>query len=356
MNTMTSDKAKQSKWAAVSISGLALCALLAGGLKLRSQTETAAPPVQPAAREQPQVVLACPGRVEGLTEIINVGAGVEGVLLEVRVKEGQMVRAGELLARIDCRDLEAELPVAEAAAESARQTRARLLRGSRAEERRVAANHQAREEAVLQQAQTQYERMAKLYESGDISRASVEKARRDLDVARAARNAAEHQLALVNAQPLPEELAKAEAEIKVAAGRTSTLVEKIRKCAVHAPASGTVLRTHLRAGETVNAVFAPVIVSLADISRLKVRAEVDERDLGRIFMGQPVVVTAPAFPARQFRGQVARFGEQMGRKRVRTGDPAEKSDRDVLEVMMDLSETNERLVVGLRVTVRFLEK
>jgi hypothetical protein len=46
----------------------------------------------------------------------------------------------------------------------------------------------------------------------------------------------------------------------------------------------------------------------------------------------------------------------MGRKKVRTGDPAEKSDRDVLEVLVDLVETDARLVIGLRVTVQFLSK
>jgi hypothetical protein len=51
---------------------------------------------------------------------------------------------------------------------------------------------------------------------------------------------------------------------------------------------------------------------------------------------------------------VASFGELMGRKRVRTGDPAEKSDRDVLEVLIDMDERDERLVIGLRATVRFL--
>lgn len=45
----------------------------------------------------------------------------------------------------------------------------------------------------------------------------------------------------------------------------------------------------------------------------------------------------------------------MGRKRVRSGDPAEKSDRDVLEVIVALASTDATLKVGLRVTVKFLE-
>ena len=45
----------------------------------------------------------------------------------------------------------------------------------------------------------------------------------------------------------------------------------------------------------------------------------------------------------------------MGRKTVRTGDPADKGDRDILEVLVDLDRQDPRLVVGLRVTALFLD-
>jgi multidrug efflux pump subunit AcrA (membrane-fusion protein) len=57
----------------------------------------------------PEIVLACPGRIEGASEVINVGAGADGVIAEIRVFEGQAVRAGDVLAVIDRRDLDAEL-------------------------------------------------------------------------------------------------------------------------------------------------------------------------------------------------------------------------------------------------------
>jgi hypothetical protein len=51
---------------------------------------------------------------------------------------------------------------------------------------------------------------------------------------------------------------------------------------------------------------------------------------------------------------VSRISSQMGRKKIRTGDPAEKSDRDVLEVLIDVEGKDKALVVGLRVTAQFL--
>jgi HlyD family secretion protein len=302
------------------------------------------------------VVLAAPGRVEGQSEVIEVGASADGVLTDVRVREGQEVAAGDVLAMVDCGDVEAERQAALALGESARQSRERLLRGSRDEERRIAANETTSAEAVVKQAQSHYQRQSSLFETGDISRAQWEQARRDLDVASATLRAAQDRVALVNAKALPEDLARANAEILAAENRARALTARVGKCAVRAPQAGRVLRVHLQAGETVSALTPRPVVSLADLSRLRVRAEVDERDLGRVQLGQSVLVSADAFPEKQFAGRVTSFGALMGRKQVRTGDPAEKSDRDVLEVLVDLQESDARLVVGLRTTARFLAK
>jgi ABC exporter DevB family membrane fusion protein len=286
--------------------------------------------------------------------VVNVGAGIDGVLSAVLVNEGQQVAAGAVLALIDCRDLESEIRAARASAESARQSRSRLLRGSREEERRRALNETAVAGAEVKQARLQYQRLVQLSKSGDVSREELDKARRDLEVADAVERAAAARKDLVNAPPLPEEVAKANADVNSAEERVKTATAKLGKCTVKAPITGTVLKCHLKAGESVSTVYPQPIVSLADTSNLRVRAEVDERDVARIYQGQRVVVLIDAFPEKRFTGKVSGIGALMGRKKVRTGDPAEKSDRDVLEVLVDLDQTDQRLAVGLRVTVQFL--
>jgi hypothetical protein len=83
---------------------------------------------------------------------------------------------------------------------------------------------------------------------------------------------------------------------------------------------------------------------------------VDERDVSRIHVGQSVTVLADAFPGRKFAGRVSHLSTQMGRKRTLTGNPAEKSDRDVLDVFVELEKTDAPLVIGLRVTAQFAGK
>ena len=304
------------------------------------------------AREE--IVLACPGRVEGQSDVINVGAGADGVLTAVLVQEGQQVRAGQVIALIDCREIESQIDEARALAEKARQNRLRLLRGSRPEERSKAADETAVAEAQFKQAQLQHQRIAQLFKSAVVSKEELDQAARDLAVAEATLNATKNQQALVNAPPLPEELARADSEVGVAEEQARTAKARLDKCTVKAPLSGTILRTFLKAGESVSTVFPQPIVSLADTSQIRVRAEVDERDVGRVYVGQAVIVSADAYPEKRFAGKVSRVGAAMGRKKVRTGDPAEKSDRDILEVLIDLDETKEYLVVGLRTSVQFL--
>src|SRR5271163_672762 len=61
----------------------------------------------PAAEARPEpIALACPGRIEGKSETVAVGAGTDGVIQAIRVREGDEVTKGEALAEIACSDLQ----------------------------------------------------------------------------------------------------------------------------------------------------------------------------------------------------------------------------------------------------------
>lgn len=337
----------------LAVAGLLVFALARNGFRkngvVRDESQN-----QKGAKAQDEIVLACPGRVEGQSDVINVGAGADGILTAVLVQEGQQVKAGQVIALVNCREIESQIDEARALAEKARQNRLRLLRGSRPEERLKAADETAVAEAQFKQAQLQHERVAQLFKTAVISKEELDKAARDLAVAEATLRATRNQQDLVNAPPLPEELARADSEIAAAEEQARTAKARLDKCTVKAPLGGTVLRTFLKAGESVSTVFPQPIVSLADTSQIKVRAEVDERDVGRVYVGQSVIVLVDAYPDKRFGGRVSTVGAVMGRKKIQTGDPGEKSDRDVLEIIINLDETEAFLVVGLRTSVQFL--
>ncbi len=307
-----------------------------------------------AAGPDSGVVLACPGRIEGRSEAIEVGAGADGVVKAVYVQEGQEVRKGQTLAEIDCSDLWGTYKSANSDVDTLRQVRTRLIRGSREEERRMAAQKTVAARSVLERARLHLERMKGLYEKQDIAKASVDDAHRDYDVSEAnLRGAVQHEQ-LVNAPPLPEEIAKADSEIAAGESRIRVIAEKMQKCQVRAPIDGTILRLLLRKGESFSMITPRPLFTIADLSVRRVRAEVDERDVLKVRTGQKVVIFSEARPDFKVGGVVERLASAMGRKKILTGDPSEKADVDVLEAMIDLEQNTNHLPVGMRVVVQFL--
>jgi HlyD family secretion protein len=274
----------------------------------------------------------------------------------IAVREGQRVQAGQILAALSCHDIEADLNAAAALIDSVRQTRDRMLRGSTDDERSEIADRVSAARAAAREARARYERFAQLAAKDEIPLLDFDRVKLDLDRTDADLRAVEHRQAIVNAPPLPEELARQDAEIRAAEERQKGLLAKLDQCTVRAPIQGTVVRRVLEPGEIFSAGTPKPIVLLADLSRLKIRAEVDERDVGLLYLGQDAEVLVDAFPGEHFAAKVSVIQTIMGRKTVRTGDPAEKSDRDVLEVLLDLLGARPKLPLGLRVTVKFLRE
>jgi len=297
--------------------------------------------------------LACEGRVEGETDTTYVGAAADGIIKKVYVREGEQIARGSLLAEIACDDLEADLRQAYAVADGSRQSRLRLLRGSRDEQRKAAAQKTAAANATLTREQAQLARARKLFELGVMSHEQFDVVVRDYGVALADLGNAREEERLTDAPPLPEEVARADADVAAAEGHVQFDLRRLDKCKVRAPLNSTVLRVLTRPGESFSTVTPKPLFVVTDASGRRVRAEVDESDVGRISVGQMVLITADGFSNQQFRGTVERISPMMGRKTARSGDPAEKADRDVLETIIRMGGEAKRLPIGLRVVVQF---
>jgi multidrug resistance efflux pump len=308
----------------------------------------------PSGSAAAAVSFASPGRVEGASETTQVGAAADGVLKAVYVIEGQLVTRGTLLGEIGCDDLQASLETAMAEADGARQARIRILRGARVEEKKIAMEKTAAARATFKEAKSRLEMQRALYQKEQVSRASYEQTVRDLGVADANLRAAVRTEELLAAPPLQEDKARADAEVLAAEGRARTVRERIEKCSILAPIDGTVLRVYARRGESFSTVTPRPLFSLADTSSRHIKAEIDERDVDKVSIGQKVVIQADALDGKRLNGSVVRISTMMGRKSISTGDPSDKSDRDILEAVISLEGNPPSLPIGLRVTVQFL--
>lgn len=227
---------------------------------------------------------------------VTVSTDVSGTIDRLDVEEKQLVRAGQVIAIIKADDTRAALSVARARVGEA-QADIRLF------------------EAEVSRAQH-------LYREDVGSKQAWDKADRDLDSARARAESAA-------------------AEVR----RLEALVEKT---VITAPIDGVVITRHVHAGETIDT--GEAIVTVANLEKTRVEAEIDEFDTARVRLGAPVEVTAEGF-GRTWRGTIEEIPDAVVNRRLNPQDPAKPIDTRVLLVKVAFAEQTP-LKLGQRVEVR----
>lgn len=134
----------------------------------------------------------------------------------------------------------------------------------------------------------------------------------------------------------------------------------IQDTVIRAPFSGRVVKKYNEVGETVGSLTSPdYILKIADVSRMKVRAEVEESDIGKVVLGLKATVKADAYPGFEFEGQVIKIGQSVGKKRLRSDDPRERLDTKVIETeieLKDMDNVRDRLKIGMTVEVKIMKE
>lgn len=308
---------------------------------------------QSSDHERQTPVAAAPGRIEGSADPIQLGASISGIIEDVLIKQGDRISVGQVLVRIACEDLSARLQQRRAEYEAAASLHTKLINGPRSQEIDIAVAEVKLAKARLAEAQARLTRGQVLVKTNDISRAAFDTAERDHFMAESQLESAELRLRLLRAGTRDEELAEARAR-KIALQHSIAATEaELSKCEVRSSIDGIVLHKHVSKGELVSMFFPKPLVSIVELKNYRVRAEVDEHDVGRVRVGQKVRITLNGNSDQHLRGYVASLAPVMGRRRILTSDPADKSDRDVLEVLIDIIDQPEIIPIGLRASVIF---
>lgn len=137
------------------------------------------------------------------------------------------------------------------------------------------------------------------------------------------------------------------AGVDQARSRLSEAQARLAQLSIKAPSAGTILKLSVRAGEYYSPDGGASLVTLGDVSKVRVRIDIDERFIGSVFVGQPGYAVAEAYD-RKFTGKVVEIAQRMGRKNQRTDDPTERIDTKIREVVLELDNARD-LVPGLRV-------
>ena len=227
---------------------------------------------------------------------VDVGSTLTGRVLLVLAAEGAQVKAGDVLIRLESDELRAALAQAQA---SERQAAARLG-GLRSTGRSSVQAAVAQADSVLFAAQAELQRTQDLVAKGFVSEARLDEARRAVAVAQAQQASARAQRA-ANAEQ-GTDVAQAQAQLALAASATAAARARLAQAVVSAPADAKVLARAVEPGQIVQPGRA--LLSLALAGPLQLVAQVDERSLEQLRVGQPASVLADAFPEQRFDARV----------------------------------------------------
>jgi multidrug efflux pump subunit AcrA (membrane-fusion protein) len=287
--------------------GLALALAFSGSSCLRGKKtapgENAVETVVVALRQFSASVTAIGAVKPQVGAEVKVGSRVSGRVLRLYANIKDQVRKGQIIAELEKADLEAI--VAQNRAE-ARFAEAKLSSLDELLPKEVARAETdvARWEATVILARKDLGRQGELLRQKFISQVDADQAQERLAVSEAQLATAHRTLDLVRAQ-YAENIKQAEAERDRDRAALANAQVQLSYAVITAPISGVIGSVSTQEGETVAAgLNAPTFVTIIDLARLQVEAYVDEVDIGKVKVGQPVVFTVEAFPADDFAGRV----------------------------------------------------
>ena len=312
-----------------------------GGLRATTPAE--------AQQNDKRWLAVAPGRIEPPSGIIKVAAPTMGIVTKVLVKVNDTVFAGEPLILLNDDEIQSRYAAAEAQAGM----RLRLRNeqpAPKSDERRRTEDAVADAETAVFDAQNAVDKAAMAWRASGAPTAALTSARQALARAQDEldKRQAQARTVLANA-PLPSPL---EAQVASARGDLAFARVNLEKLKIRAPIDGTVLQININPGELAAPSALQPLLSIANLSTLNVRAELDERDVAEIKIGQQASVRAAAFPGKEFSGTVISIAPLVEPSRLGSRGQNNRADVDAVEVVVKLAQPGP-LAAGMKVDVYF---
>jgi HlyD family secretion protein len=268
-----------------------------------------------------------------------IASRVSAFVAAIPVVEGQSVARGDLLLRLDVEPQRADLARArEALAKAENDVRVFEAGGPAGERAQIEADLRTAE-AEVEQARGQRDATERLVSKQAATSTEFAQARLTLERAEATRDAlAKKRQALRRDSAAQENVARLAVRHSQEAVRV--LEQQVESASVRAPADGVVYSMPAKRGVRVEP--GTVLASIADLTALRLRAFVDEPDLGSVEPEQAIEVSWSGLPNQQWQGRVLRVPKAV----------VARGDRTVGEVICSVTGDGQRLIPGLGVDVR----
>ena len=223
---------------------------------------------------------------------VEISSQITGTVVDVPVQEGQTVTKGQILVSLDPRELKAEVLQAQGAVAQA-EARMRQL-----EELTLPTAQEAGKEAraTILNLQRSFDRTADLADKGYATRAALDEARKNLDVARVQVRTSD--LQVHTASPGGSDYVMAQTQLGQARASLDTSVSHLGYATITAPRDGLLITRNVERG--VVAQIGKALLVLAPAGETQLILQIDERNLGKVALGQTAIASADSYPDQKF--------------------------------------------------------
>lgn len=283
--------------------GMALAALMGGCRTAEEQPVKTEFRVRVARAEAGEAVLyvTAPATVFARQEAV-VAARVTAPVAELYVRKGDRVSAGQPLARLESRDLEAQRDEARAAVADAEASLAKLEAGTLPGDVERARGQLTSARAALEQAEKFYQRRKRLYEEGAIPQRDLLMSQTELEQARAAYQVAQNAHELLLRQTGQRDIAIARSRLAAARARLALAEAQLSYATVRSPFAGAVTEQFVFAGDMAGP--GVPMFRVADLAVVVARAQIPETDATGVARGQACAFEPADFPGTVWRGRI----------------------------------------------------
>lgn len=270
--------------------------------------------VDPKSVNTPYAAISA-GKVDIEGGLVEIAARAAGTVREVYVQEGDKVKKDQILARQE-------------------DDESRLSRDRVAAQLRQSESQIPNLEIQIEAAVREEKRLKALLDSNATSTQSWEQASD-------------------RTRQLTAQLESQKASVSSVRAQLREATYQVELHVIRSPADGTIVRRYANPGSGASTFNVTSMFQLQPDNTRIVRAEVEERSLGAVKVGQPVEIVPESDQEKKYAGKVMRIAGVMGSRKLRSDDPSERPDERVVEVVVDAE--NAPVLIGQRVLVKFLK-
>lgn len=216
------------------------------------------------------------GKIQPEVEV-KISSEVSGEIIELPFKEGQQVKKGDLLVRVNPDLIQSAVSRSQASYQNVK-----------------AGLEQA--EASLREAKSSYDRNKQLFEKGIISKADWDKAVSSYEIAQASKQSAYY-------------------NVQSAGATVNEAMDNLNRTTIYAPMSGTISKLDVELGERVvgtQQMAGTEILRVANLNNMEVEIDVNENDIVKVRIGDSTIVEVDAYLKKEFRGVVTEIANSAG--------------------------------------------